>query len=215
MLNKTTMLSARARDLLGGPLLFCLALIALPDAAFAFSARAAVGVMLWMGFWWIRLPVSPAVTALLPVALNALFALAPMGGITSRYFSDIVVLLFGANLISLSWERTGLDKRLALKALCLIGPSIMRQAASWFLAAALLSTVLPNAVVCAVMAPIAVSMLRHIRLQHGAGQPEGTGTDAPGASGMGSAACLILACIAWGSGIGGLGTPLGGAMNLV
>ena len=215
VLNKTTMLSAHARDLLGGPLLFCLALSALPDAAFGFSARAAVGVMLWMGFWWIRLPVSPAVTALLPVALNALFAMAPMGGITSRYFSDIVVLLFGANLISLSWERTGLDKRLALKALCLIGPSIMRQAASWFLAAALLSTVLPNAVVCAVMAPIAISMLRHIRRQHGAGQPDGIGTDAPGASGMGSAACLILACIAWGSGIGGLGTPLGGAMNLV
>ncbi|MBR5734488.1 MAG: hypothetical protein IKX79_02960, partial [Desulfovibrionaceae bacterium] len=62
VLNKTTMLSARARDLLGGPLLFWLALSALPDAAFGFSARAAVGVMLWMGFWWIRLPVSPAVT---------------------------------------------------------------------------------------------------------------------------------------------------------
>ncbi len=187
--------------LLGGPLLFVLALLLLPDTLFGFPARATVGTVFWMGFWWVRMPVSPAITALLPIAINAIFNLVPMNTVTSQYFSDIVVLLLGANMVSVSWEQTGLDKRLALKALCLIGPSLTRQIMVWFLAAVILSTVLPNAVVCAVLCPIAVSMIHHLRGNASVWNEEIT--------------FIILSCIAWGSGIGGLGTPLGGAMNLV
>jgi sodium-dependent dicarboxylate transporter 2/3/5 len=187
-------------NLIAGPLLFAISMLFIPESAFDFKARVAVATVIWMGYWWVSLPVGVGVTALLPIVINGCFNVVPMEAVTNKYFSEIVILLLGAELIALSWEETGLDKRISLKALCLIGPSMRQQVAVWFLVSALLSTLLPNAVVCAVMVPIAISMLKFI----GEGEVRDSKT-----------APVILASIAWGAGIGGLGTPLGGAMNLV
>lgn len=182
-----------------GPLLFAAAIF-LIHAGFSFAARAAIGMLLWMCCWWVLLPVPVAVTAFLPIVLNACFDLVPMSTITGKFFSEITILLLGADLLSLSWEKCGLDKRLAMRALCLIGPNLRQQIIIWFLLATVLSAFLPNAVVCAIMIPIAISMLKFT----------GQG-DIPN----NRIAAVIMVAITWGSGIGGLGTPLGGAMNLV
>ncbi|MCC8156902.1 MAG: anion permease [Oscillospiraceae bacterium] len=194
------MLTRRFIHILFGPLFFVLATMFLPDILFSFSASASIGLVFWMAYWWITMPVDTAVTALLPVAVNAIFQLCPMSDIAGKYFSEIVVLLLGADLISTTWAETGFDKRIAMKALGIIGPSLKQQIIVWFLLSALLSLVLPNAVVCAVLVSIAVSMLKN------------TGDADVSKS---RTAMIILAAIAWGSGIGGMGTPLGGAMNLV
>lgn len=180
-----------------GPLLFLLTIFLLPDSLFAFAARVAVGTVVWMGFWWITVPVNAAVTAFIPIVVNALLGILPMEGIISDYFSEIVVLLLGADLLAIAWHETGFDRRLALKALCIIGPSATQQIIVWFVLPALLSTVLPNMVVCMVLTPIAFAMLQYIT-------KEGS-----------SIRSIILVAIAWGAGIGGVGTPLGGAMNLI
>ena len=70
----------------------------------------------------------------------------------------------------------------------------------WFILSAALSAILPNAVVCATVTPIAVSMLNYI----GEGDIKN--------SKVGS---KLLLTIAYATGLGGLATPLGGAMNLV
>ncbi len=194
------MKKSKLTALLLGPGLFLAALLLIPDSLFAFPARCAVGLVFWMGCWWIALPVAVGVTALLPVLVNAVFGLIPMGTISGKYFSEVVVLLLGADLISLSWEKSGLSKRVSLKALCWIGPSLRQQITVWFLLSAVLAMFLPKSVVCAALIPIAVSMLRAI----------GEG-DIP-TSKVGS---VILVCITWGAGTGGLGFPLSGAMNLV
>ena len=79
--------------------------------------------------------------------------------------------------------------------ICLLYTSIF-----WFMLSTLLSAILPNAVVCATITPIAVSMLKYI----------GEGDIAN--SRIGS---KLLLYIAYGAGLGGLTSPLGGAMNLV
>ena len=81
-----------------GPLLFALVMALLPASLFELGARVAVGAVVWMGFWWITVPVSPAVTAFVPIVVNALFGVLPMGGVISNYFSEIVVLLFGCGI---------------------------------------------------------------------------------------------------------------------
>ena len=189
---------AHLLKLLSGPLLFAAA-AAMPGGP-GREASAALGLLLWMCCWWVTIPVPVAVTALLPIVVNAFCNLVPMGTVTAKFFSEIVVLLLGADLLSLSWEKCGLDKRLAMRALCLIGPKISQQIIIWFVLATVLSMLLPNAVVCAVMLPIAISMLKFV------------GESDIAASRV---AAVIMAAITWGSGIGGLGTPLGGAMNLV
>lgn len=186
-------------SLISGPALFAAA-ITLIHAGFSFEARAAIGMLLWMCCWWVLLPVPVAVTAFLPILLNACFNLIPMSTLTGKFFSEITILLLGADLLSLSWEKCGLDKRLAMRALCLIGPRLRQQIAIWFGLSVLLSALLPNAVVCAVMIPIAISMLKFTGQGNIPNNP---------------IAAVIMVAITWGSGIGGLGTPLGGAMNLV
>lgn len=184
-------------EIIFGPLLLVLIVLLLPASDFSFAARVAIGTVVWMGFWWITVPVSAAVTAFIPIVVNALLGILPMEGIISDYFSEIVVLLLGADLLAIAWHETGFDRRLSLKALCIIGPSATQQIIVWFVLPALLSTVLPNAVVCMVLTPIAFAMLQYI-----------TKDGSPIRS-------IILAAIAWGAGIGGVGTPLGGAMNLI
>ncbi len=183
-----------------GPLVFVACIFLLPSDLFVYEARAAIGTLGWMGVWWVTLPVHTGVTGLIPIIANAIFNMIPMDAIISKYANETIMLLLGADLLTISWTVTGLDKRIALKSLYLIGPSLTQQLIVWFLASAVLSMFLPNMVVCAMLTPIALSMLRYV----GQGDLQ-----------KGAIAPVILVSIAWGAGIGGMGTPLGGAMNLV
>lgn len=186
-------------SILIGPLAFFLAMFAL-ESTFGHTGACAIGMTVWIVTWWITRPVNIAITALLPVVVNGIFNLIPMETVTSQYASEIIVLLFGADLVCMTWSRTGLDKRLSLKMLCLVGPSMKQQIAVWLLAPRILSLFLPDAVVCILVTPVAISMLQFV------------GEKDISKSKM---AVPILLAIAWGSGIGGAGSPLGGAMNLV
>lgn len=191
----------RALNLIIGPLLFVMLVLLLPDIIFASqSSKMAVGTVAWMAYWWVTGPLDYAVTAFLPIALNALFQMTDMSSVIANYASETIILLLGASIITVSWEITGVDKRIALAFISLVGNSLRAQVVFWFLLSMLMSSVLPNAVVCATITPIAVSMLNFIG--------EGNIAD----SRVGS---KILLTIAYATGLGGLASPLGGAMNLV
>ena len=190
----------RLIHLIIGPVLYALIWL-LGTEANLLDATAAkgLGVAVWMIYWWVTRPVNITVTALLPGIVNALFNIVPMENVISQYASSSIVLIFGSCLLTAPWAKIGLDKRISLKALSLIGPSMKSQIAVWLLAAAVLSNMMPNVVVVAIFTPIAVSMLA------AAGYKD-IKTCEP--------AVPILCAIAWGSQLGGAGTPLGGAMNI-
>ncbi len=184
-----------------GPALFLLCYFCIPETLLGSKAAdAAVGTVAWMAFWWITGAVDFAVTAFLPIVINALFQVTDMSSVISNYASETIMLLLGASILTASWEETGLDRRISAKFLSLVGSKVRSQIMFWFILCTLLSAVLPNAVVCAAMTPIAVSMLRYI------------GEEDIAKSKFGS---LLLLTIAYAAGLGGLASPLGGAMNLV
>lgn len=184
-----------------GPALFLICYFLLPDTFMGSQeARGALGTVAWMALWWVTGPVDYAVTAFLPIAVNAIFNLVDMSAVISNYASETILLLLGASMLNVSWELTGLDKRIAAKCLSLVGGKLSVQVIFWFLLSAGLSAILPNAVVCATITPIAVSMLKFI------GEKDISNS---------KNASLILLTIAYAAGVGGLATPLGGAMNLV
>ncbi len=184
-----------------GPVLFFACLLLLPHSLFTTpAARGAIGTVAWMAYWWVSGPIDFAITGFLPIAVNAFLQMADMSLVIANYADEIVLLLLGASILTVVWEMTGLDKRIASWFLLFIGNSLRTQVVFWFLLTTILSSVLPNAVVCAAITPIAVSMLRYIGI-------ENVGEDNRGS--------MILLTIAYGAGIGGLATPLGGAMNLV
>lgn len=200
MKKKTNNLTRNIMLLLG-PAIFFLLYFFLPESIFTTAAaRGAVATVAWMAFWWVTGPIDYAITGFLPIATNALFQMVDMKTVITNYASETIILLLGASILVASWEVTGLDKRIAAKFLSLVGGNLKIQIVFWFLISAVLSAVLPNAVVCATITPIAVSMLKFI------------GEDDIGKSKNGS---LILLTIAYAAGMGGLATPLGGAMNLI
>lgn len=185
--------------LLTGPAILVLSILLLSDVLTVSGAQA-TGVSLWMIFWWITRPVNITITGILPVVANAFLNMVPMGTITAQYASDSIILVFASGLITLPWASIGLDRRIALKVLSLVGPSMKSQITVWFLASVVLSTTLPNVAVCAMFCPIAVSMLAAAGYH-----------DIPTCE----PAVPILIAIGWGVTLGGTGSPLGGAMNLV
>ena len=105
--------------LIAGPAIFLAATLALSNVAGRTEAQA-VGLLLWMVLWWITCPVDLAVTALLPFIINALCGIIPMEAVLKSFFSEGVLLLFGAGLVTMPWKKTGLDRRIALKLLSMI-----------------------------------------------------------------------------------------------
>ena len=185
--------------LFGGPLAF-LVLLLLPASVLAYPVRGSLGLLLWMSWWWIFEPVNLAVTGFLPLVVLAIFNFLPVGRILPSYSEELIFLLLGANILSTVWTRWGLDRRIALVSLIGVGTSTRRQIIVWFAIATVLSAFLPNTVVAAAMIPVVLAMLRFI------------GIDDIGKSAFGSA---VVIAIAWGTSVGGLSTPLGGAPNLL
>lgn len=187
-------------NLLLGPTLFAIVMLIVPDSVLNYNERIAIGTVFWAAFWWITMPVHIAVTGFLPIIINSVIPAMPMADILANYSGEIIVLFVGADLIGLAWSETELDKRLALKCLCLVGPSAAKQITVWLLIATIFSTFLANVVVVLILTQMALAMLRHCIsgniMEH-------------------AITHMILMCIVWGAGIGGMGTPLGGTMNLI
>ena len=198
-MGESSMLERRTVHLLVGPLTFLSAWYLL-RSPFGSAQAAAIATAFWMGLWWVLRPVHISVTAFLPIIINAMLGLVPMTQVISQYFSEIVILLIGSDLICMTWNKTGLDKRLSLKALCFIGPSLNQQILIWFLVSTVLSIFLPNVVVCTILMPVSISMLHFI------GEKDIFSS---------KLAVPIMLSVVWGAGIGGFGSPIGGAGNLV
>ena len=190
---------AKLRHLVAGPLVFAVLLL-IPLGGLAFETRGAMGLLVWMAWWWITRPVHLAVTGLLPLPVAAVFGLAPMDEVATSYAQDTILLLLGANILTSVWVRWGLDRRIGLASLLGVGTDVRRQILVWFLVSAALSGVLPNTIVAATMIPIVVAMLRSVGIEDLWNSRVGT--------------ALVIA-VAWGTSAGGAATPLGGAPNLL
>jgi sodium-dependent dicarboxylate transporter 2/3/5 len=186
-------------NMIMGPALFG-AVVLLGGSVMEYPVRSAIGLLLWMSWWWVTRPVDLAVTGFLPLAVVAIFNFAPVGTILSAYAQDLIILLIGANLLTTTWARWGVDRRIALVSLITMGTDTRRQIMTWFVLALVLSAFLPNTIVAASMCPIVLAMLRFI------------GVDDLWNSRLGTA---MMVAIAWGTSVGGFATPMGGAPNLL
>jgi sodium-dependent dicarboxylate transporter 2/3/5 len=194
-----TVTQRRTLHTVGAPAVFLLLALS-PLPGMPYPIRASIGLLVWMAWWWMAEPVHLAVTAFLPLVVPALAGFVRVETIMPAYAEPLVFLLLGTNILATLWRRWGLDRRIALVSLMGIGTSTHRQIVTWFVVAAVLSSVLPNAVVAASMMPIVVAMARFI------------GVEDLRKSAFASA---LLIAVAWGTSVGGSGTPLGGAQNLL
>jgi len=182
-----------------GPALFA-AVVLLAGGVMDYPIRCSIGLLLWMAWWWVTRPVDLAVTGFLPLVVAAIFNFVPVATVLRAYAQDLIILLVGANLLTTTWARWGIDRRIALVSLITMGTNTRRQIMTWFVLALVLSAFLPNTIVAASMCPIVIAMLRFIGIEDLWNSRLGT---------------AMLIAIAWGTSVGGFATPLGGAPNLL
>lgn len=199
-------LRARVATVLG-PLLF-LVILLVPMPQVSPEAHRLAAVMALVVVFWIGEPVPVAVTALLGPSLALLVGAVPGASardavqLAFRGFGDPILMLFvGGFFIAEAMTVHGLDRRIAMSILSrrAFSASPARMVAGLGVCSWLLSMWMSNTATTAFLIPIAAGMLAVARQ----GRPPGR---------LDAAAMLILPFAAT---VGGLGTPVGTAPNLI
>lgn len=204
--------------LVAGPILAALVYAALPAAQFdeagkvvaglTAAGRATGAVAVLMAIWWLTEAVPIEAASLLPLVLFPLLGIATIDKAAAPYASEQVYLFMGGFLLGLAMERWGLHKRVALITMAIVGTGPARLVGGLMLATALISLWVNNTATCIVMLPIGMSV---VALASGGGL-----TDVPGSAPKGdNFAMAVLLGIAYAASIGGVGTLVGTAPNLL
>ena len=146
--------------------------------------------------WWIFEPIPIPVTSLIPLVIFPLAEVLPKEEIAKAYGSDLVLLMLGGFMLSAAMAHSGTHHRLALGLIRLVGGNSSRRIVMGFMCAcAALSMWISNTATALMMLPLALAVIDRSEDK--------------------KLALPLLLSIAYGSSIGGVGTPIGTAPNLV
>ncbi|MCH7545884.1 MAG: DASS family sodium-coupled anion symporter [Planctomycetes bacterium] len=196
--------------LISGPILALVCYELLPTSyengsgetvAFLAAGRATLAVMVWMATWWITEALDVSITALLPIGLFPILGITTIRTACAPYAHEMIFLFMGGFLLALSMQRWGLDRRIALITLKLVGTKPVNMVAGFMLATAGLSAFVSNTATTAMMLPIALSVTDLVLKDRTDGQ------------GRNFALCLMLG-VAYAASIGGVATIIGTPPNV-
>jgi len=211
----------RLFGLFGGPLLGLLLYWLLPESYTAIDgsrvllehgARATLAVMAWMATWWLTEAIDISATALLPIAAFPVLGILPIGRATAPYGSDLIFLFMGGFILALSMQRWGLDRRIALFTLRIVGSRPANIIGGFMLITATLSMWVSNTATTAMMLPIALSVIDLVLKEHAGSSLDAGGLPEVGMPGRNFALSLMLG-LAYAASIGGIATIIGSPPN--
>lgn len=168
------------------------------------AAKACLAILLWMALWWFTETVPIAVTALLPIILYPLCDVTTLAKTLTPYASDTIYLFLGGFLLAAGIQRWGLDKRIALKTMQIVGTSPGAIIAGVMIATGFISMWVSNTATAAMMVPIAIAVMSVVR--QNSDSPSITKAE------RNFGICVLLA-VAYGASIGGMGTIIGSPPN--
>ena len=202
--------------LFAGPCLAVLAYPALPDtylgvdgmtAAFTPAGRATASLAVWMAVWWLTEAIDVPATALLPLVVLPLTGAVSMREAAAPYGHDLVFLFIGGVILTLSMQRWGLHRRIALLTLSLAGTRPGGIVAGFMVVTAALSMWLSNTATTLMMLPVALSVIDTVVRDMA---EDGRTSEADVRR---FAACVMLS-IAYAASIGGVATIIGSPATL-
>lgn len=173
-----------------------LLLLAPLDAQFTAAVRFTSAIGMFMALLWLTEAVPMGLTALVPLVAFPLAGIASVEKIAAPYANQAVFLFMGGFLVSATFERWGLHRRMAFFALSRVGTEPRRIVFAVILVTAFLSMWISNTATTLMMTPIAVAIVG------GLGKQERT-------------AEATLLGVAYAASLGGIGTPIGTPTNLI
>ncbi len=213
--NRDGSLSPRSKlvPLALGPLLGLLVYFILPEtytnaagnaATLSHAARACLAMVVWMGAWWFTEAVPLAVTALLPIVCFPLFGVSSAADALKNYANSTIYLFLGGFLIAAGIARWGLDRRIALLTIRVVGTKPKQIILGIMMATAFLSAWVSNTATAAMMLPIALALMGVVRT---------TRADLPIDNAERNFGVCLLLSIAYGASLGGIATLIGTPPN--
>ncbi|WP_238442373.1 SLC13 family permease [Desulfofalx alkaliphila] len=184
-----------------GPLLLFIAL-ALPFLG-DMEARLGFGILFWMIYWWVSGVVDMKLTCFVPIIVVAFYPFVDRETVLKLYMHRDLFLIAGTALITASWVRWDLARRISLKFLSVFSNDSRIQTIGWFWLCGIVSFVMGNTPVAAIFAPVAVAALFFAGYKTFKQRYDS------------KAASNVLIAVAWGASIGGMTTPLGGGQAVV
>jgi hypothetical protein len=152
---------------------FCILLVVsnIPLDANNPKVSRCAAVTLVMSYLWMSAPIPIGCTALLPLPLFPMLGISPAKSVAVSYFNDTMWVFIGSFIVALAVEKSGLHRRIALRALTIVGTRPVMVLAAFMGVTALLSMVLSNTACAIMMVPIAGAMFEAIDNISGASSP--------------------------------------------
>ncbi|MBC8213640.1 MAG: DASS family sodium-coupled anion symporter [Candidatus Marinimicrobia bacterium] len=144
-------------------------------------------------------PVPLPAVALLIAILEVAFRITDPTGAAKSFMGDSVFFIMGSLMMAVAIVHQGLDTRLALGIIELTGNKVRNIVFGFTAISAILSSFVGEHTVVAMMLPVGLSLIRNM----------------PKGKKIPNLTALILFSIAYGSTIGSIGTPSGGARNAI
>lgn len=188
--------SIRFWSLILGP--YLAALLAAIMSAFGWDTQACWtgAVVMLCVVWWLFESIPIPITSMIPLAVFPLVDVLSKEDVAKAYGNDMILLMLGGFMISAALASSGAHHRLALGLIRIIGGNTSRRIVLGFMfACALLSMWISNTATTLMMIPLALAVIAQ--------------------SNDKELALPLLLSIAYGSSIGGLGSPIGTPPNLI
>lgn len=190
----------RRAGLVLGPVLY-LCVLLLGQGTMKAEALAVAAAALWMACWWMTEAIPLPATALLPIVLFPASGVVPAKEVTLSYGHPVIFLFLGGFLLAAAFRKSGLARRVALRAVGWFGLDPRRVVLGVMAATALLSMWISNTACVVMMVPIALGVVNQVQ-----------GPDGAARSNFGKA---LMLGVAYAASIGGLGTIVGSPPNAI
>ena len=215
-------------SLLAGLLPLLAVLLLPPPADMGLEAWRTLGVAGLMAVWWVTEALPLPATALLPLVLFPPLGLASIGDTASPYANPVIFLFLGGFVLAAALTRSGLQRRIALAIVAMVGSGPGGLLAGFMVATAFLSMWVSNTATTLMMLPIALSVVALGRAgvagvgpgsaphadAGGAGDgPRDAATAEASAPDPSAFATVLLLGIAYAASIGGMATLIGTPPN--
>jgi solute carrier family 13 (sodium-dependent dicarboxylate transporter), member 2/3/5 len=187
--------SLRTIILLAGAVMFAVLMRVAPPAGVSVAAMRAIAVFALAVLYWVTGALPLMVTSLLVIVLLGAAGVMPARQAFALFGNEAIFFILAAFMLAAAVNHRGLGRRVALRVFRRFGRTPEALVASVYVLSAVMSFVIPEHAVAAMVFPIVLDLVGAMEL-------------VPGRSRYATAMFLAMA---WGVNIGGVATLLGGA----